>query len=72
LALRVNRVKGERGFTRTGQPREDHQLISWYLQGNILEIVGSSPLNSDGVCHVVRLLEGNVEWLVLTIEKLRS
>ena len=35
LPLRVNRIKGQRGLSRSGKSRQHHQLIPGYIQGNI-------------------------------------
>src|SRR3979490_2571768 len=39
LALGVNRVEGERGLPRPGQPREHHEGVAGELDVDVLEIV---------------------------------
>src|SRR6185295_10023407 len=39
LAFRVDRVEGERGLPRSGQTRDDHELVTRDVDVDVLEVV---------------------------------
>src|SRR5262249_23499033 len=49
LALRVQRVEGERGLAGPGHTREDHQLLLGDLHGDVLEVVLAGARDDDAV-----------------------
>jgi hypothetical protein len=49
LPFGVQGIKGERGLARTGQSRDDHELVSGEIQRHVFEIVGAGTPNSDFV-----------------------
>ena len=51
LALLMQRVKDQRGFARAGQTGDNHQLVSWDINGDIFEIVQASVLNANILLH---------------------
>src|SRR5581483_9108712 len=49
LALRIDRVKGQRRFARAAEPCDHHQLVARNLEIEVLEIVLARALDNDAV-----------------------
>jgi hypothetical protein len=49
LAFGVQRIERKRRLSRTGQTRDDDELIARNRQVEILQIVGSGPTQRDAV-----------------------
>ena len=49
LPLGVDRVEGERGLARAGQPRDDHEGVARHRDGDVLEVVLTGARDDDGV-----------------------
>ena len=56
LALGVDRVKGQRGFSRARQTRKNHQFVPRNLERNVAKIVGACTLHANCRSHGARLL----------------
>ena len=52
-ALGVQGIEGQRGFTRSADPRDDGQLITGDGQFLVLEVVGAGSLDVDGRVQMV-------------------
>ncbi len=53
LTLRIKGVECQRGFTRTGQPGDHHQLVARQREINVFQVVGARPTNIDTVHSVL-------------------
>ena len=56
LTFGIQGVKGQAGFARTAQARNDHQLVAGNVQVNVFEVVGASTAHTD-----VRLAQGRFQ-----------
>ena len=56
LALRVERVEGERGLAGAGQPGDDDHPVAWQIEVDVFQVVRACAANSDVLMfiHVVR------------------
>ena len=48
MALGEENVKGQGGFTRTGDARDDRELVAGNLDRDIFEVVFAGMLNVNG------------------------
>ncbi len=53
LSLGIDRVEGERGLARAGQPGDDREAVAGDLDVDVLEIVLARAAHADGACHDV-------------------
>ena len=51
LPLRVDGIERERGLPRSGEPRDDDELVARNLQTDILQVMGACALDLDAVFH---------------------
>ena len=49
LALGEDGVESQRGLAGAGKPGDDHQLVTWDLDGDVLEVVFARPHDADYV-----------------------
>ena len=57
LALRVERVEGERGFPRAAQAGDDHELVARDRQREVLQVVLPRAADLDEIfAHDVRMV----------------
>ena len=47
LALRVQRVEGERGLARSGQAGDHHQPVARHVEADVLQVVGARTPDAD-------------------------
>ncbi len=58
LPLGEDRVEGERGLARAGEPREDDEGVSGQVERDVPEVVLASATNDETVGHAGRHLSG--------------
>ena len=71
LALGVDRVEGERGLARAGQPGDDHQLVARDVDVDVLEIVLARAAHRD-MCLCQKLTRPTLRRRVTTHLYLRA
>lgn len=70
LALGVQRVKGETGFSRARNARYHDEFTLWKVDGDVLEVVGSRPLDLNPTvltCRHGKRSKGNHRSTVLQV-----
>jgi hypothetical protein len=55
LSLGEDRVEGERGLARAGQPGEDHERVAGQVEGDVLEVVLAGTTDDQAVGHRILL-----------------
>ena len=52
LTLGVERVEGQRRFSRARNARDDNQLVAWNLQADVFQVIDPRTLDFNVFCHL--------------------